>query len=655
MFDREALLAALVSLLLAVYVLAITGGIAFAQEPDGILIDDLDSSAFPSVVVTITGPSSLAGSELTEADVTVRENGEVRAASITAIPSDDLEVILLIDTSGSMSGAPITQAREAASQFIDQMPPTTRIAVIGFGPEQVLASEFTTDTQISRDAVAALPVFGETALYDAVLFAIAEFGPSQGAQRRLVIVSDGGDTASGAPIDLPITQLRSSGVQVQVISLLTPESDSPALASLAAAGNGRVVEATDPASLTETFQSIASALVGQYEVAFEAEQGGRTEIEIAVSVGLVDSFATTSVVLPQIETPVPTAAPTPVPAESLAQPAATATPALAPVTTLVEDSTASWLYPVGLVSMFAALAGLFWLILRPSRRASALSTWAPTAVDSGRSLSGWLRGTPGLLTEVIGGALSRKGRERRLELALARAGIELRATEMVLIGAVAVAIAVLIGLLAFGLIGGAALGVATFVAIRAGLGWMGRRRTAAFAAQLHGALTMMAGSLRSGYSLSQSVDAVARETESPISDEFNRALVEVQLGRDLTEAFEGIADRVDSADFHWVVEAIEISRTVGGNLGEVLDNVAKTIRDRDRVARQVRTLSAEGRLSAWILSFLPFIMAAYLALVNPDYLSYLTDTGAGRVVMSITGVIVVVGIVWMRKIVKPEF
>ncbi len=654
MFDREALLAALVSLLLAVYVLAITGGIAFAQETDGILIDDIDSSAFPAVVATITGPSSLAGSELTQADVTVRENGQVRAASITPIPSDDLEVILLIDTSGSMSGAPITQAREAASQFIDQMPPTTRIAVIGFGPEQVLASEFTTDTQISRDAVAALPVFGETALYDAVLFAIAEFGPSQGAERRLVIVSDGGDTASGAPIDLPITQLRSSGVQVQVISLLTPESDSPALASLAAAGNGRVVEASDPAALTETFQSIASALVSQYEVAFEAEQGGRTEIEIAVSVGSVDSSAIASVVLPPVEAPVPTAAPTPVPAESLPQPAATATPAAA-VTTLVDDSTASWLYPVGLASMFVALAGLFWLILSPGRRASALRTWAPAAVDSGRSLSGWLRGSPGLLTEVIGGTLSRKGRERRLELALARAGIELRATEMVLIGGVAVAIAVLVGLLAFGLVGGAASGVGTFVAIRAWLGWLGRRRTAAFAAQLHGALTMMAGSLRSGYSLSQSVDAVARETESPISDELNRALVEVQLGRDLTEAFEGIADRVDSADFHWVVEAIEISRTVGGNLGEVLDNVAKTIRDRDRVARQVRTLSAEGRLSAWILSFLPFIMAAYLALVNPDYLSYLTDTGAGRVVMSITGVIVAVGIVWMRKIVKPEF
>ncbi len=654
MFDRDAVLAAVMSFLLAAYVLIVTGGAAFAQD-DRVLIDDVDASGFPTVVVSVTGPAALAGVALTADNVQILENGEGREPQVTAVPTDDLEVVLLIDTSGSMAGAPIERARAAVLAFIDRMPPSTRMSVVGFGVDTAVLTDFTADRDQLRAAVDRLVVAGDTALYDAVVSAASLFEPRQDSQRRVVIVSDGGDTASGAPIDVPLALLNGSDIEVQVISLVTTESDPSSLQALAAAGNGRVVEASDPAALASVFDAVASALVNRYQLAFVAEIGGDAEIEVAVETLLHQSSDTVQAVLPLVVTPTPE--PTSAPTASSASPPTVVDPEpdlAAPVTRLPSGG-ASWLYPVGLAAMFGGLAGFFWFVTRPGRRQNLLRSLAPAAVESTAIVGGWLRGTPGFITRLASGALSRKGRERRLELELSRAGIELRPAEMLLLSAVAVTLAVLVGLLAGGWILAVTLGGLTYLIIRLVLRYLGKRRQDAFAEQLHGVLTMMAGSLRSGYSVTQSIDTVAREVNAPASVEFNRALIEVQLGRDLTDAFDAVADRTSNEDFRWVVEAIDISRSVGGDLGEVLDNVAKTIRDRDRVARHVRTLSAEGRLSAWILSALPFLMAAYLAVVNPEYLSTLTDTRAGHIVMAITGAVVAVGIIWMRRLVRPEF
>ena len=115
----------------------------------------------------------------------------------------------------------------------------------------------------------------------------------------------------------------------------------------------------------------------------------------------------------------------------------------------------------------------------------------------------------------------------------------------------------------------------------------------------------MAGSLSAGLSLAQSVDTVVREGPSRSASEFRRALVEARLGVEIEDALEGVAERMESVDFEWVVMAIRIQREVGGNLSELLNNVAATIREREYLERQVSALSAEGRLSVWILGGLP--------------------------------------------------
>jgi tight adherence protein B len=180
------------------------------------------------------------------------------------------------------------------------------------------------------------------------------------------------------------------------------------------------------------------------------------------------------------------------------------------------------------------------------------------------------------------------------------------------------------------------------------------RRESAFLAQLPDTLQMLAGSLQAGYSLPQALDTVVREGQPPMSVEFNRALVESRLGMPVEDALEGIGRRLESQDFSWVVMAVRIQRDVGGNLAELLMTVAETLRERERLRRQVKVLSAEGRLSGWILGSLPVVFFVYLTLANPTYLAPLYSTTLGIAMMITAVVLLAVGAFWLSRVVKVE-
>jgi tight adherence protein B len=186
------------------------------------------------------------------------------------------------------------------------------------------------------------------------------------------------------------------------------------------------------------------------------------------------------------------------------------------------------------------------------------------------------------------------------------------------------------------------------------LGWERNRRIKAFNAQMADTLQLMAGSLSAGLSLAQACDTVVREGTEPIAHEFRRALVETRLGVDIEDALWGISDRMGSRDFEWIVMAIRIQREVGGNLAELLNKVAETIREREYLERQVLTLSAEGRLSVWILGGLPPALLSYLMIANPTYLHPLYTERVGWVLLFVMAVLECVGIFWMKKLVKVD-
>jgi tight adherence protein B len=176
------------------------------------------------------------------------------------------------------------------------------------------------------------------------------------------------------------------------------------------------------------------------------------------------------------------------------------------------------------------------------------------------------------------------------------------------------------------------------------------RRQAKFDEQLPSTLQLLSGALQAGHSLQQAVDTVVHEAGDPIASEFQRVLTEARLGRPLEEAFEAMAKRTRSVDFEWTVMAIRLQRQVGGNLAEVLSTVAQTIRDRYSLKRQIKALSAEGRLSSIILSVLPILLFTGLLILNPVFLRPLFTTTMGLMLMGGSVVLMIFGVFWLKKI-----
>lgn len=181
------------------------------------------------------------------------------------------------------------------------------------------------------------------------------------------------------------------------------------------------------------------------------------------------------------------------------------------------------------------------------------------------------------------------------------------------------------------------------------------RRCKRFAEQLPATLQMTAASLRAGHSLPRALDAVAAEAEAPMSEELARAVNESRLGRDLVEALEQVSVRMKSKDFYWVAGAISAQRETGGNLNEILDQVSETIRERNHVRQQVHALSAEGRISAYILMALPVLIGGYYTLVNPALMGAFVDSFIGKLMLVGSLVMYVLGGFWMRSVVRIEF
>jgi tight adherence protein B len=213
--------------------------------------------------------------------------------------------------------------------------------------------------------------------------------------------------------------------------------------------------------------------------------------------------------------------------------------------------------------------------------------------------------------------------------------------------------------LIFGVIyGNAVIGVVAFAVLAlfvvAALNFLGGREKRRFENQLPDTLTLISTSLRAGYSLLQATEAVAAEAPNPTAREFGRAIAEARLGRPVVQALAGITQRTQSQDFEWAVMAIEIQREVGGNLAEVLQTVAETMRQRNRLKGEIRALTAEGRISAIVLGFLPFAMAGFLFTTNPTYINTLFTNTFGIVAVIVGLVLMLAGIIWLRRIVNIE-
>jgi tight adherence protein B len=302
--------------------------------------------------------------------------------------------------------------------------------------------------------------------------------------------------------------------------------------------------------------------------------------------------------------------------------------------------------------VFVGALTMLWLTSKDD--GNSLAFTAPVEADHSIERAGFIPAV-GRRVKAIGDRIAGRNETGAMDRALDRAGVALRPGEFVIVSATGVVVGVTAGLVMGGTIGAVFLGAAAAAAPRTILRTLANRRRRAFANQLEGSLQTIAGSLRAGYGLVQAMSTVAEESPSPTSDEFNRVVVESRLGRSIEESLAAMAERLENEDLGWVVEAIEIQHEVGGNLAEVLDTVTNTIRERNQLRRQVQALSAEGKISAIILLSLPLVIAFFIAMISPDYLAELTETGVGRIMIGVAALLMLAGSAWIKKIIRVDF
>jgi len=180
------------------------------------------------------------------------------------------------------------------------------------------------------------------------------------------------------------------------------------------------------------------------------------------------------------------------------------------------------------------------------------------------------------------------------------------------------------------------------------------QRLKKFNSQLGDTLTLLSNALKAGYSFAQAIDTVAKNAVAPIGDEFGRAVREMNLGGSPDEALSNITRRIVSADFDLVATAYSIHRTVGGNLAEILDNIAYTIRERVRIKGEIQTLTAQARASGTIITALPILLAAFMFFVTPTYFQPMFGSIIGWILLAIGAFMIFIGNLIIRRIVAIE-
>jgi tight adherence protein B len=274
-----------------------------------------------------------------------------------------------------------------------------------------------------------------------------------------------------------------------------------------------------------------------------------------------------------------------------------------------------------------------------------------------RRLDQALAASPALrrAVEVTADLAQRRGALGSVERTLRAADVPVRPAEMILLNMFA---AVVVPVGAFLLTGSPTKTIMAFVLAAAGpivtLRFMAKRRTKKFNAQLPDALTTLAGSLRAGRSVGQAMAVMSQELAAPMGRELRKVVAEVRLGRSLNETLDDAAERVGSEDFKWAILAMQIQSEVGGNLAELLDQVAATMRERSRMKGEVKALTAEGRASAMMLVIMVPGLGLAMSVMNPKYMSPLWETSTGHILLGVSALMVTGGYLWMNSMVKID-
>ena len=599
-----------------------------ANASAGVRLNGVDLGAYPEFRATVvtSQPTSLPPALL--------ENGKALPGAHWVNLGRSKSVVLAIDNSRSMAGKPLAEAVAAATTFVAGKPPSDQIALATFGKSAVQQSGFSSATIDADNALRTLAVSPDsgTALWDAVDLS-ARMLAGQTGGKVVVLLTDGDDVGSKVSQSAALSALHKAGAVVYPIAF-GPKADTDGLEELAAQTGGTFHSASSSSALKDMYTSIARELRRTWRVEYLTAARPGDDLKFAASAGKLGSD--------EVETSVP---------DSFGAASPKPTPLLpSPVYGKVGDL------------LFTLLAGLLVLgagmLVASTLRGSWLKQRLAPHVATGRRAARKRTGRERL--EMLNGlfkatetAFGHRRQWRNMQLLLERADLPLRTVEFAWL---------LVGCSFFLAVLAAITGRGTLVILAMFLlgafvpyfivWYKAHRRVRAFEDQLPDLLITMAASLKAGHSFKQGLQSVVDEGQEPAAKELRRVLTDTQLGRPMEEALQETADRIGSKNFSFVITAVNIQRQVGGSLAGLFDMVADTVRQRQQFARKIRSLTAMGRASAYVLVALPFFIAFAITALNPSYMDPLYHSHAGHVLIALGLTMMAFGSLVLKKIVS---
>jgi tight adherence protein B len=612
-------------------VCALVGAGSSAAAQQGIIVKSVDTKHFPTVAVTVQTPEPGPAPEFT-----VKENGFETPANVED-PGAGAAIAVAIDTSNSMAGEKISDAKAAAARFVHSLQTGDDLAVYGFGATPYVGTAFPANTDTAAAALSRLDTGGDpgTAIYGAVQMASDALAKEHAPKRILIVLSDGASQNDTASVADATAAAKAADATVYAVSIGGNATALSQLRQLTDPTGGETISAADTSALDSAYQKIADNLGSTFTLTYSSLAGKGAKINLEVAAPGI-SAGTTSLVAPGKHD--------------------SGSSGSGPVVKL-PTSPAGRAAIAGVAALFVLLGCLVILSSKPGvsaskriapyteqkRKEAEVMGFGPSKISVLHQLY--------IATEKIVGSFNYW---KRMTYRLEQADLPLRTAEVMYIQMGASLFLGVVGRVALGLNG-------FFVLLPLGLGvaipalfvkFSARRRLNAFEAQLPETLITMAASLKAGHAFNAALASVVKEGAEPTSKELARVSQEIALGMPSEAALEAMARRMDSTNFGFVVMAVNIQRTVGGSLAEILDMVADTVRQRQQFSRKVKALTAQGRMSAYVLVAMPFLMGLAIFALNPKYMSVLFTTSAGKVMIAISLVMMAIGGAIIRKIVS---
>jgi tight adherence protein B len=536
----------------------------------------------------------------------------------------------VLDASDSMAGRPIASAMAAMRAFAQRRVASQQLGIVTFNSTASVRLPLTTNARRIDSVLARTPTLAYgTHIYDSVLTAVRMLDKARVASGTIVLLSDGADTGSSASIDRAVSAAQDAHVRIFTIGLRSGVFDGSSLTGLASQTGGTFAAADSPAALNQVYSVLGERLSGEYLLQYRSLAGPDRPIKVVVAIGGATAAA------PAYRTP-------PLPALSGGP--------------FHESSTDRLWRSTGLMVVVALLVALLiagslsWIIRTPSsglqrRMAEFVSLYSPR--QDGTPLR-----APDALPPGQGGSREGSSRWRRFTESLAIADINLSPTQIVIGTVLGTILATVLCVTLFGspIFGIFGLLVPLFVhnSIKAKL----TRKRRLFGEQLPDTLQIVASALRAGHTIVGALAVVSSESPEPTRGEIQRVVADEQLGVPLETALERVAARMASREFEQVAIVAGLQREAGGNAAEVLDRVGENVREGIELRQLVRSLTAQGRLSRWVLTLLPLGLALVIAILDPGYLSPLIDKPLGRAILVAAGIMIVIGSLLIKRIVE---